>query len=415
MRYGYRTLGYVAITLACYCCFSSPSFARVYISELLPDPSDEGDVGEWIELHNDGETGLLLIDYSLDDAEGGSRPYALSSVAIEAGGYAVIAKEASGIALNNSGDQVRLIYGEVVVDVVAYEAGIPEDFSYQWTGEIWEQTSVPTRGTAYMLPKPTPSAHPIVKATITISPDVVANDLELSEVMACPLTGEREWVELYNPSDQQVVADGWSLGDAGSTLHTLTGTVDAHDYLVVEYASHWMNNTGDTVRLIDPSGTERASFSYEACVKGFSYIAVDGVWQQTLVDTPGKPNAWEPFSTPSSVPHASDPTPTNSLSPPPTLALLAPSGELALDLDRSHTVASAAAQSTEPEGSVAGIVNMTDDAGLTSADRLSSSGVESSGAARGIRLYPPLYLFVGLFYAGYGYYLLTKSGSHAHI
>lgn len=118
----------------------------VSISEFLPDPvgSDEA---EWIELHNSASTTISLAGLTLDDEEGGSKPYTFSNAfSIASFGYLVIPREISKLALNNGDDEIRLFFGESEIDNVAYE-NAEQGYAYALSEEtgkwFWAQTPSP--------------------------------------------------------------------------------------------------------------------------------------------------------------------------------------------------------------------------------------------------------------------------------
>ena len=116
---------------------TEPTSVAVAINEFLPDPVGSDDA-EWIELRNDGGSPADLTGWRLDDAEGGSRPYAFpAATTIAAKELLVIPRSASGIALNNDGDQVRLFdaTGRLVSEA-AYDRS-KEGFSDAWNGQAW--------------------------------------------------------------------------------------------------------------------------------------------------------------------------------------------------------------------------------------------------------------------------------------
>ncbi len=95
----------------------------VVITELLPNPEGSDAEEEWIELWNNGAGAVNLLGWILDDGEGGSRPYKFADDHYLApGGYYLLSREDSGIALNNAKDRVRLTAaGGELIDEVGYE------------------------------------------------------------------------------------------------------------------------------------------------------------------------------------------------------------------------------------------------------------------------------------------------------
>ena len=102
---------------------------RVVINEILirPHYDWEGKGGvdtkdEFIELYNRGPRPVNIRGWWLDDiGDGGSRPMDLPSVTIDPGGFAVFFRSWTHIALNDTGDSVRLLTPDfVTIDEVSY-------------------------------------------------------------------------------------------------------------------------------------------------------------------------------------------------------------------------------------------------------------------------------------------------------
>lgn len=84
-----------------------------------------------------------------------------------------------------------------------------------------------------------------------------------------------EWLELYNPSNNQVDLSGWKILVSGELLLNLSGTINPGQYFLIErvtpsspdpiidipgdmavsFGSGGLNNNGDRIELIDSSGT----------------------------------------------------------------------------------------------------------------------------------------------------------------
>jgi DNA/RNA endonuclease YhcR with UshA esterase domain len=84
-------------------------WGNIKISEILPNPAGDDATKEWIRLYNQGDTKVNLYNWSIDDAPGGSKPYTFGdAVWLEAGQHFTLSREDSRLALNNSGDEIRL-------------------------------------------------------------------------------------------------------------------------------------------------------------------------------------------------------------------------------------------------------------------------------------------------------------------
>jgi hypothetical protein len=78
-----------------------------------------------------------------------------------------------------------------------------------------------------------------------------------------------EWIELFNASGDPIPLDGWVVSDGGDIQIDLSGSIGSHAFIVLErtdestlidIGAHQiytgsLNNGGETLRLIDPSGT----------------------------------------------------------------------------------------------------------------------------------------------------------------
>lgn len=112
---------------------AEPEYQKdVLINEFLPDPVGSDLEAEWIEIQNSGEGFVDLSGWQLDDSEEGSRFYAIpSGVFISPRSYLVFSRPTTGIAVNNAGDSVRLIWPNgKVADSASFSEKAPEGQSY---------------------------------------------------------------------------------------------------------------------------------------------------------------------------------------------------------------------------------------------------------------------------------------------
>lgn len=112
----------------------------------------------------------------------------------------------------------------------------------------------------------TPSATLIPSPTPTDIPDI-----ELSEVMVDPVSGESEWVEIFNNSSNISHLNNWQIDDienGGSSPKTFSTDIAGHSYAVIDLTSSMFNNDADSVRLIDNNGALMDRLQYTSSVKG---------------------------------------------------------------------------------------------------------------------------------------------------
>lgn len=96
----------------------------------------------------------------------------------------------------------------------------------------------------------------------------------VNEIMPYPETGQKEWVELYNPNTFDVDLTGYILRDGDSNVFTVFGSsIAAKGYKVTEITPATLENAGDTVGLYENTAAifPVDSFTYVTSTKGHSY------------------------------------------------------------------------------------------------------------------------------------------------
>jgi hypothetical protein len=141
--------------------------------------------------------------------------------------------------------------------------------------------------------------------TSSSTPTIQPKNIGLSEVVACPVSGQSEWVEIVNNNNEAVTLTNWEIHDDTSTNKQAFSTnIAAHGLYVVTLTRGILNNSSDTVKLIDPDGNILESFGYNFCDSSKSWSKSSNGWFQTATQTPGFPNQ---FPTPSPAPTVTPP------------------------------------------------------------------------------------------------------------
>jgi len=273
-------------------------------SEALPNPEGTDSSEEWIELYNPYTEDLNLEGLKLDDQDGGSSPYSLSG-SIKAESYLVISVEDSSLNLNNSTDEVRLLYMDEILWAIPYSE-VQEGLSYAFINGDYEWTS-PTPGTEN-------------KSSVVAGQ--TSEEVELTEVHPNPEgpDTEDEWIEITNGGDQSIDLGNWTVDDGpgGSDPYLIPeGTiVNPGETLVLDRATSGiaLNNSKETVQLIDYTGEVMDEIEYESAQEAQSYSKIkvtetqneqansaplgfrsEIIWEWTE-PSPGEPNpVWKEF------------------------------------------------------------------------------------------------------------------------
>lgn len=272
----------------------------VVINEWLPDPVGSDTSGEFIELFNTGSSAVDVGGWQVDDADGGSSAYTIpAGTSIAAGGYLSLTRAVTKIALNNDGDTVRLLTPDgTAKGSFAYDDS-SEGLSFNKQGSGYVESTTATPGAVNVITASDPSTSSGQEATEGADPQY-SDDVLVNEWLPNPTGGDvaGEFIELINTGSSSVSLAGWKLDDeeGGSSPYTIpAGTsIAAGGFLVLgrEEIRLALNNDGDTVRLIDPSGKIVSTFTYEESMDEGVAWARDsqGTYQLTTTVTQGKAN-----------------------------------------------------------------------------------------------------------------------------
>ena len=323
--------------------------AGVWISEVHPTAGQgrNDPAFEWFEITNSTDqpvslSGWTIADNTASDPLGELIIPPRSSVVVGGSSEAVPAISATiedgriGNGLANAGDQLRLIDAQGNV-VSAVSWGDDRTHSSVKSPKADESVHVSSPGRAAIVAPPsagtlssrvetqtlpesaqeatpvsTPSSSSTDEPTVATAPAQPNADvpherapLRITEVMPAPLTGQPEWVELYNPGDQPIDLTGWSLGDT-VRASPLVGTIPANARLVISTApldlsgpifvvnriGNGLNNDADTIAVIDPQGNVVHQIRYgddqlPAPDRGLSIALDPERWVVTAEPTPG--------------------------------------------------------------------------------------------------------------------------------
>ncbi len=260
-----------------------PTGTGVVINEFVPNPLGDDAGKEWVELYNSGESEVDITGWTL---QGQSLSGTLTS-----GEWLKV--NLTGEILGNTGDVITLLDdNSSTVDSVAYGDAttgaptIPEEGCsagrYPDGSDSWEQFENPTPGVSNA--GATPSGE---------------SEIWINEFVSNPTGTDagNEWVELYNPGEDEADLTGWSLEG-----QLLSGTLGAGEFLQVILASETLTDSGDTIILLDDSLTAVDEVAYgDATAEGVPSAPPDGgstgrlpdgsdTWEQFDNPTPGEAN-----------------------------------------------------------------------------------------------------------------------------
>lgn len=284
--------------------------ATLVLNEFVSDADEE-----WIEIVNASNAPVSLAGWSVRDEAG--KATLLGDTAIAPGAMTVVLSPAGK--LNNDGDTIELVDDAgSVVDEVVYGKGAeavpkkPRSLARDADG-AWALTSTPTQGAANVISQDVPEtptettdavdAEPAGAGTEPVTEIEARADepvatgtgsLRLNEFVS---DADEEWVEILNDGDASATLTGWTVRDASGTATPLGDeTLAAGQMTVVVKPSGKLNNDGDTLELVDPSGAIADDVTYGtddlAAPEKTQSLARDanGPWRITTEPTQGKTN-----------------------------------------------------------------------------------------------------------------------------
>ncbi|MFH0779904.1 MAG: lamin tail domain-containing protein [Parcubacteria group bacterium] len=165
------------------------------------------------------------------------------------------------------------------------------------TATLNSNATVESSNSTAIVQTQTASANSTAAATTTVLPvlNYAPRSVLISEIMAVPNTGDKEWVELFNSTNAAIDLADWSLYEGSSLKTNLFGAIQPSGYLAFDKSS--LNNDGDIVILKDPTGAVidqvayggwsdgNASDNAPNAAKGDSLILWQGAYIETITPT----------------------------------------------------------------------------------------------------------------------------------
>ncbi len=306
----------------------APPQHTIVINEIMYNPVGADADHEWIELYNSGTSTISLVEpwklrenetnHTITPYKGGNN-IAPNSFAIITQDGIVFEQDhptttvplfTASFSLSNSGEAVSLQYNNTDIDTATYASSTGADGdgnSLQYIGGVWT-ASIPTPGevnvfslqnttsstsTSQENATPTPSdtatsTNTTATSTATStdsSPDEEVNHLVISEIYPDKTGANADFVELYNPTTQDISLELYSLriqnqdATSSSSLIDFTGearsTIYAHGFYLVgldNYADNTM--VADAHRGASLPSTQSATISLQL-TQGTSTEVID--------------------------------------------------------------------------------------------------------------------------------------------
>ncbi len=223
---------------------------RVIINEIMYDePTGEC---EWIEIYNNSDSVVNLKNWKVSDNS-------LTQIVITANdhfldplSYAVISQsgaiyanhpaiDSSKVIINSSFPSLNNTGDAVIVYKISGAVSDRVDYLPDWGGVNSSLERIDINGvsndssnwaSSIACEKSTPTLINSISAAVHYQ----RNDLIVNEIMAAPLTNQPEYIELYNPTSQNINIVGWLLSETGgstSMADTCSAVIKPGMYAVI--------------------------------------------------------------------------------------------------------------------------------------------------------------------------------------
>lgn len=284
---------------------------EIIISEVLPNPSGKDSNREWIEIMNSSGAACSLYGWEIDDQEGGSKAYAISSTElIPPGKYLLLPSWKTKLNLNNTEDSVRLFNQDgKLVDEINYENS-PENQSYALDSETdnfsWTTQLTPLVQNVFPKEEEMKEKKSDKEAAASeeskIANGTLANQIYITEVFPNPKGQDKglEWIEIFNDSSDLVKLGNWTLETSSKTYTFKNISLEAKDYLTLSDVDlgFSLRNSDEKLILKDFNDNKISSVNYDDVSEAKSFMEITNIenetsikhWIWTKDPTPGEEN-----------------------------------------------------------------------------------------------------------------------------
>lgn len=308
MKLNKITLAMMAATLLVTSCkddsetdlFLPSDLTGLYINEVFAANPD------WVELYNNTDKEMDLSNFILQDDKGASEEFVFPvGTKIAAKSHLVLNAGADfefGIS-SSKGDELTLLdtKGSIVDRIIVPVTESNQSYHrVEDGGAMWAISNAPSKGSANGTGNTTPTPEP--------------SNLKLyvNEVMASPVEGESDFIELYNDEEVAIDLSGFILEDDGGRSKAFTiptgvsipakgilvfNQVDKTDPSSFNFGLSGTN--GDVVKLFEASGAlvdEVKTPIFEVAGQSYARIGNGGSqWQVVDQPTKGEANSSTPL------------------------------------------------------------------------------------------------------------------------
>ena len=251
---------------------------NIKIINLLANPSGKDQKQEWIELKNLG-TESISTTIQLKDTSKQIETIQIKNLKPQAS----IKHYLNKITLNNQTEELKLVYNEQTIQEIQYHNAQEGQIINPSKTNSQQQEEKPNKNKNTQEENTTQSEQ---KEHTEIQNSKII-DLKISEIYPNPNANEKEWIEIYNNSNQDVNNFDFQILINNSKKKNPTFTIPSKAYKLIEVSR--INNQEAQIslkqgdRIID-------QINYSKSLKGESFSKINQIFYWTKVITPGEKN-----------------------------------------------------------------------------------------------------------------------------
>lgn len=283
------------------------SYNHVVISEIYYNATGDDSKEEWIELYNPTNNDIDLTEYKILSNNDDEYEFE-ADTKILPGDLLVIAKDK---------DRFNEIYG-FYPEIFGVKFHLADNGDYlvlkdkddsvvdaiSWGNVNYEDSlHFNCVATGHSIERDISSDSNLLIDEVHPNPDkkyekiIYSDKIIISEILPQPDIGtNNEFVELKNTGDTEIDLTNWIIDDddGGSSPYIITKDikVGAGEFIIFYHTDTgiFLNDAGDKIRLVDPTGELKSMISYEKSYRGQSYANFSGTWRWTETVTPDSEN-----------------------------------------------------------------------------------------------------------------------------
>lgn len=308
--------------LSSYIVYSCPEIhavSPIRINEIAWMGTNASQYGEWIELYNNSSDTMSLQGWTINKRKDNNDLIITSlTKEINSHSYYLIERTTPSMldpvpnvedetgkwnnSLSNSGELLILKDKDgIIIDSVD---GL-DDWKINGSPETIGDNETPKRtaqliGSSWKTLPPTPKTEnknqEEIKSDKPLLKPIYKSTVRFNEILANPSGNENtdEFIELFNTSDTIVDLSSWSLKDAsvsGKYAFPTNTSVQPKGFFVIYRKTFGfaLNNSNETLSLLDPNGVVQDTLSYKTAYEDISYNFTPSGWRGGT-PTPDAPN-----------------------------------------------------------------------------------------------------------------------------